>query len=88
MESLRRGDCGSSFVEDVLSQHPAMFGKVLSNASHFRLQVLVSVPVDAPDGRSRLVRHGYRVDEEYFYPARNKRRLLYSNSSLLAVRGN
>jgi hypothetical protein len=64
--------CASSYVEDVLAQHPAMFGKVLANAPRFRFQVLLSHLVVDPHAPAppRLVRHGYRVDKEYFYPAR------------------
>lgn len=45
------------------------FARVLRDAEGHRLQVLVAeVRVDA-EGRRSLVRHGYRVDAEYFYPA-------------------
>lgn len=42
---------------------------VFEHAAEFRLQVLVSEPVVGADGTVRLVRHGFRVDREYVYPA-------------------
>jgi hypothetical protein len=63
---------GSSkgYVEEVLAQHPAMFSKLLEHAPRFRFQVLLSHVVQDPVSSStHLVRHGYRVDHEYFYPA-------------------
>lgn len=45
------------------------FERVLQDAAAHRLQVLVAeLRVDA-EGRRSLVRHGLRVDAEYFYPA-------------------
>jgi hypothetical protein len=73
MATPRRTGCGSTFVRDVLAQHPALFGDLLTNAARFRFQVLLSVPLSAaaaPGSPPRLARHGFRVDHEYFYPAR------------------
>jgi hypothetical protein len=73
MATPRRTGCGSTFVRDVLAQHPALFGDLLTNAARFRFQVLLSVPLPAaaaPGSPPRLARHGFRVDHEYFYPAR------------------
>lgn len=44
------------------------FDHLLEDPARFRLQILVSEVVE-DGGRPRLVRHGFRVDEEYFYPA-------------------
>jgi hypothetical protein len=52
----------------LLQSRPDRFATVLTNASELRLQILVS-EVRERDGRPALVRHGYRVDAEYFYPA-------------------
>ncbi|KAG0608095.1 hypothetical protein M758_8G077600 [Ceratodon purpureus] len=61
-------DCGSTFIRDVLSQHPAQFADLLADAPRFRFQVLLSVPLPGVP-KPRLARHGFRVDHEYFYPA-------------------
>ena len=44
-------------------------GAVLGAPEQFRVQVLVSEVSNGTEGRTRLVRNGYRVDAEYFYPA-------------------
>ena len=55
------------WVEAQLRRHGG-FEPLLEAAEELRLQVLVSEVVGEGDGR-RLVRHGFRVDAEYFYPA-------------------
>lgn len=52
----------------LLNSRPDLFAPVLTNASELRLQILVS-EVREVQGRPVLVRHGYRVGAEYFYPA-------------------
>lgn len=53
-----------------LAQEPERFGRFLEDPKRFRLQVLVGeVRGGAGKGRAHLVRHGFRVDAEYFYPA-------------------
>jgi len=75
MEGKQTGEWAASgsskgYVEEVLAQHPAMFSKLLEHAPRFRFQVLLSHVVQDPVSSStHLVRHGYRVDHEYFYPA-------------------
>ena len=44
------------------------FDHLLEDPARFRLQILVSEVVEE-DGRATLVRRGFRVDDEYFYPA-------------------
>jgi hypothetical protein len=46
--------------------HP--FAAVLANAEEYRLQILVS-EVREEHGKPIIIRHGYRVGAEYFYPA-------------------
>jgi hypothetical protein len=48
MATPRRTGCGSTFVRDVLAQHPALFGDLLTNAARFRFQVLLSSPSRPP----------------------------------------
>ena len=45
------------------------FADVLAHPAQHRLQILVTEVVAGEHGKRRLVRHGYRVDREYFYPA-------------------
>jgi len=52
----------------LLNSRPDQFAAVMTNADEFRLQILIS-EVRQKQGRLALVRHGYRVDAEYFYPA-------------------
>ncbi|CAM6091948.1 unnamed protein product [Calypogeia fissa] len=56
-------------VERILAAHPNKFGPILQKSSQYRFQVLLSQVERHPSGQRRLVRHGYRVDAEYFYPA-------------------
>jgi len=55
------------FIEELLEAHPAKFGFITESADKFRLQVLVSEVTH--DQNPRFVRYGYRLDNEYFYPA-------------------
>lgn len=58
-----------NLLHQLLSDHPSKFAFVTQRAAHFRFQALLSeVKIDS-DGCPYLVRHGYRVDREYFYPA-------------------
>lgn len=51
-------------AEELLRSDPELAAAV-ANAERLRLQVLIAVP--RPDGS--LIRRGFRVDREYFYPA-------------------
>lgn len=42
---------------------------VAGEAPRYRLQVVLGTLEPGPDGTSRLVQRGFRLDEEYFYPA-------------------
>lgn len=42
---------------------------VFASAEEFKLQVLVTEFAPGKDGKPTLVRHGFRVDREYVYPA-------------------
>lgn len=55
------------FIEELLKAYPAKFGFITASADKFRLQVLLSEVTD--DQNPRFVRYGYRLDNEYFYPA-------------------
>ncbi|MCO5602545.1 hypothetical protein L7F22_056678 [Adiantum nelumboides] len=59
----------NNLLERVLASSPSKFALFTSNAEQFKFQALLScVSVDS-SGHPTLVRHGYRVDHEYFYPA-------------------
>ncbi len=64
---------GGGMRDDVarwMAQEPARFGRLLEAPERFRVQVLIGeVRGGRTSGRPQLVRHGYRVDAEYFYPA-------------------
>lgn len=58
--------------EDVaswLAQEPGRFGRLLEAPERTRLQVLIGEVRGGRRPGARLVRHGFRVDAEYFYPA-------------------
>ncbi len=55
-------------LEALLRRYPEKFGSLLDRAAELRLQILLGEIVETGDG-GRLERSGYRVDEEYFYPA-------------------
>lgn len=58
------------FLDGIMAAHPAMFGRVTQKATLYRFQVLLSEVVEGEQGSpARLVRHGYRLDQEYFWPA-------------------
>ncbi|MBS0198625.1 MAG: serine hydrolase [Planctomycetes bacterium] len=59
----------ASRVERALRDRPERFGKITAAAAEYRVQVLAATVERGSDGRLRLVRDGYRVDAEYFYPA-------------------
>jgi hypothetical protein len=56
------------WVERAL-KHSERATQLLASAEERRIQVLVSEVAPGKDGKPALVRHGYRVDREYFYPA-------------------
>lgn len=53
----------------VLQSCSNKFERVLVSAESFRVQVLIAEVITNRHGRVELMRHGYRVDAEYFYPA-------------------
>lgn len=55
-------------VLSLLKQREQAFAPMLAAPKQYRLQILYS-EVRKENGKTRLVRHGYRVDAEYFYPA-------------------
>ena len=68
-ELQRRADDANHLV-DWLGDHLSEDLQVLlDSADTHRLQLLVGELVDAGDGLTCLVQHGFRVDVEYFYPA-------------------
>eukprot|EP00898_Chlorokybus_atmophyticus_P003869 jgi/Chlat1/4483/Chrsp29S04574 len=63
-------DNNSAFLQKLLAAHPHKFGAVLDDPERFRFQLLLSeVRHNFSRSRPQLLRHGYRVDSEYFYPA-------------------
>jgi len=52
----------------LLQSSPAL-ADVVASASHYRLQAVLGTIEPGPDGRPRLVQHGFRAGAEYFYPA-------------------
>lgn len=57
-------------VEDLLREYPDRFGAFLEDPEGFRLQLLYGKILEGEGQQpTRLERHGYRVDAEYFYPA-------------------
>ena len=58
-------------LERLLEQHRDELGPIAADPAGHRLQILVAQvePATEPDRPSTLRRTGFRVDEEYFYPA-------------------
>jgi len=54
-------------MEEILRSHPGL-EKVLDAAHDYRLQAVLGLVEEGPDG-PRLVQHGFRLGAEYFYPA-------------------
>jgi hypothetical protein len=55
-------------LEEVLRSDPDL-AAFLDDAPRRRLQVLVAIPTETPEGKPVLRRLGFRADAEYFYPA-------------------
>lgn len=62
------GAASDGWIEARLRADPR-FAPLLERPADLRLQVLVAEVHGEPGGARRLVRHGYRVDAEYIYPA-------------------
>ena len=60
-------DLGDAPMESILHSHPGL-ESVVANAPEHRLQAVLGVVQPGPEGPI-LVQHGYRLEEEYFYPA-------------------
>eukprot|EP00850_Spirogloea_muscicola_P020084 SM000206S06293 [mRNA] locus=s206:158251:161289:- [translate_table: standard] len=63
----------SAFLRAVLAAHPRQFGAAMERAPELRFQARAPPSLPRPAGRRggepELLRHGFRADEEYFYPA-------------------
>lgn len=55
-------------MDDLLGSHPGL-REIVEAAPEHRLQVVVGLVETLPDGTRRLRQHGFRLGEEYFYPA-------------------
>lgn len=66
--ATRSPEPGQGLVEELLEGLSDDFDGVLADPEGHRLQLLYSEVIDGESG-PELVRHGYRVDAEYFYPA-------------------
>lgn len=60
---------GHDGLAELLAAHPKRFGELLEDPAAHRLQILLTEVGTDANGHPCLVRHGYRVDKEYFYPA-------------------
>ena len=58
-----------ALITDLLQAEPERYAPVFQEPERFRAQVLVSEVIESRGQKPRLVRHGWRVDAEYFYPA-------------------
>lgn len=55
-------------LSTLLSSDPRL-ARVVDEAARFRLQVVLGTVVPGPGGKPRLAQQGFRLGEEYFYPA-------------------
>eukprot|EP00959_Pyramimonas_sp_CCMP1952_P136447 2855543-Pyramimonas_sp.AAC.1 len=70
VSTKRRMSQGDDFIRNLLeSDHKQRFKHILQNSEAHRLQILLSVVRHDAQGRPYLERQGYRLGEEYFYPA-------------------
>jgi len=52
----------------ILESHPGL-AEVVDHAADYRLQVVLGLVEEGPDGALSLRQHGFRAGAEYFYPA-------------------
>ncbi len=55
-------------MRSILDSHPGLRA-LLAAAPEHRLQAVLGLVEEGPDGRPVLVQHGFRLGAEYFYPA-------------------
>jgi Beta-lactamase enzyme family len=58
-----------NLITRLLAENPGKFAKFTDNPAKYKLQILLSVVDDTDPRHPTLTRHGYRLEEEYFYPA-------------------
>lgn len=58
-----------NLVEKILADHPDKFAQITDDPAKYKLQIILTVIDDADPDHPTLTRHGYRLEEEYFYPA-------------------
>lgn len=58
-----------NLIEKILADHPDKFGQFTDDAAKYKLQILLTVVDDTDTDKPMITRHGYRLEEEYFYPA-------------------
>lgn len=61
-------DIRPGFIEELLQEDPRM-ARIAAEPEKYRLQLLVTIVRPLPDGGFENNSSGFRVDEEYFYPA-------------------
>jgi len=59
----------TTFIARLLESHPEYFGNIVKDGPRYRVQILLGRIASDTPGKPRLVRSGFRVDAEYFYPA-------------------
>jgi hypothetical protein len=70
-EATAKGDnttVSTGPMREILESHPGL-APIVARASELRLQAVLGTIEPGPDGRPRLVQHGFRLGAEYFYPA-------------------
>lgn len=58
-----------AWLPQLMARHAEDFATVLEDPARFRAQALVTEIHERPGEAPRIIRHGWRVDAEYFYPA-------------------
>jgi len=58
-----------NLIEKLFAEHPDKFGAVTAGPTRTKLQVLLTIVDDTDPDHPTLIRHGYRLGAEYFYPA-------------------
>ena len=58
-----------NLIEKLLAEYPDKFAQFTDDPVKYKLQILLTVVDDAAPDHPTITRHGYRLEEEYFYPA-------------------
>lgn len=59
----------ANLIQHILTDNPDRFARFTADPANYKLQILLTVVDDTDPNAPTITRHGYRLEEEYFYPA-------------------